>query len=188
VQYFHELFANGERVMYQLNSVMVDRRTQEPAAGPSAPPRAQAASGLKEDFSPAPIPLGERDFPADAILKFARLYDPPPFHVDVEAANKGPFGALAASGWHTAAQWASAYAEAFNAGRQGLWRPKTLLWMKPLLWRKPVFTGERIAFGSTPLKSERDPNGSTVVSVRNRGIDPNGVAVIDFTIGMEVSS
>jgi acyl dehydratase len=187
VQYFHELFANGERVMYQLNSVMLERKTKDPAADLPAPPPAQAAAEVKEVASPASIPLGERNLPADAILKFARLYDPQPFHVDVDAANKGPFGALAASGWHTAAQWASAYAEASEARRQVLPRPKTLLWIKPLIWKKPGYAGERIAFDFTPLKTERDASGVTVVTARNRGIDSEGDIVIDFTIGMELA-
>lgn len=37
------------------------------------------------------------------IKEFARQFDPQPFHLDNEAANKTMFGGLAASGWHTAA-------------------------------------------------------------------------------------
>lgn len=186
VQYFHELFANGERLMYQLNSVMIERREKAPVANDAEPSQSRSAA---RDTQPAvsAIPLGERDFPADAILKFARVYDPQPFHVDVEAANKGPFGALAASGWHTAAQWASAYAAAYNSGRRGLPRPQALLWMKPLVWRKPVYAGERIAFDFAPLSDEKDANGRRIVTARNRGIDSNGDVVIDFTIGMDVA-
>jgi acyl dehydratase len=187
VQFFHELFANGERVMYQLNSVMLERRSKEPAGENTAPARTQAAPQQTEETPASWIPLGERDFPAEAILKFARMYDPQPFHVDIEAANNGPFGGLAASGWHTVGQWASAYTDAFNAGRKGLPRPQALLWMKPLIWKKPVYAGERIAFDFTPLKREHDPNGNPVLTARNRGVDSNGDVVIDFTIGMEVA-
>jgi acyl dehydratase len=35
------------------------------------------------------------------ILQFASAYDPQWFHTDPEAARKGPFGGLIASGWHT---------------------------------------------------------------------------------------
>jgi acyl dehydratase len=38
----------------------------------------------------------------DDIVSFARAFDPQPFHLDEEAALGGPFGGLAASGWHTA--------------------------------------------------------------------------------------
>lgn len=39
----------------------------------------------------------------DAILAFAREFDPQPFHLDDEAARRSHFGGLVASGWHTAA-------------------------------------------------------------------------------------
>ena len=40
---------------------------------------------------------------ADAIMEFAREFDPQPFHLDLAAAKKSMFGGLIASGWHTAA-------------------------------------------------------------------------------------
>jgi acyl dehydratase len=40
---------------------------------------------------------------ADQIKAFAQQFDPQPFHLDDAAARQSIFGALAASGWHTAA-------------------------------------------------------------------------------------
>ena len=40
---------------------------------------------------------------ADAIMEFARAFDPQIFHLDPKAAEQTLFGGLAASGWHTAA-------------------------------------------------------------------------------------
>ncbi len=40
---------------------------------------------------------------ADEVVRFAREFDPQPFHVDPQAAASSMFGALAASGWHTGA-------------------------------------------------------------------------------------
>jgi len=187
VQFFYELFANDERAMTQLNWVMIERRNKE-AVFEDADSARLTSDTPATNVLASSIPLAERDFHPNEIIKFARIYDPQPFHVDVEAANKGPFGALAASGWHTTAQWASAYAEAYNAGRQGLARPQALLWMRPLIWKKPVYAGERIALDFAPLSTERDPNGNTVVTARNRGIDSKGDVVIDFTIGMQVEA
>jgi acyl dehydratase len=39
----------------------------------------------------------------DDIIRFAREFDPQPFHLDREAAARSLFGGLVASGWHTAA-------------------------------------------------------------------------------------
>src|SRR5947207_9911938 len=51
------------------------------------------------------VELGSYTFTRENILAFARKFDPQPFHVDDEAAARGPFGQLAASGWHTASAW-----------------------------------------------------------------------------------
>jgi acyl dehydratase len=39
----------------------------------------------------------------EAIVAFAREFDPQPYHLDEEAARNSVFGGLVASGWHTAA-------------------------------------------------------------------------------------
>jgi acyl dehydratase len=39
----------------------------------------------------------------ESIYEFARQFDPQPFHLQIEAAEKSIFGELTASGWHTAA-------------------------------------------------------------------------------------
>ena len=49
----------------------------------------------------------KRTFPArtvsrEDIIRFAREWDPQPFHLNEEAARRTHFGGLVASGWHTA--------------------------------------------------------------------------------------
>lgn len=44
-----------------------------------------------------------RTLDREAIVEFARQWDPQRFHTDEEAARQTPFGGLIASGWHTAA-------------------------------------------------------------------------------------
>lgn len=46
---------------------------------------------------------GTETVSAQDIQRFAREFDPQPFHLDDEAARATLFGGLAASGWHTAA-------------------------------------------------------------------------------------
>ncbi len=45
---------------------------------------------------------GDYALDAEGIVEFARQWDPQPFHTDPEAAQGTFFGALVASGWHTA--------------------------------------------------------------------------------------
>jgi acyl dehydratase len=66
-----------------------------------------------EDFTPGRVfELGTAVVDHDEMLAFARRFDPQPFHVDEEAGKASIFGALAASGWFTAALWMRAYADA----------------------------------------------------------------------------
>jgi acyl dehydratase len=46
---------------------------------------------------------GEHALDVEQLTRFAREFDPQPFHLDDEAAKQTLFGGLAASGWHTAA-------------------------------------------------------------------------------------
>ena len=63
-----------------------------------------AAAGLAyEDL----VQGWKRTFPArtvsrEDIIRFAREWDPQPFHLNEEAARRTHFGGLVASGWHTA--------------------------------------------------------------------------------------
>ena len=49
--------------------------------------------------------LGSYLFTPEAIVEFAKKFDPQPFHVDPMAARDSVFGGLCASGWHTASVW-----------------------------------------------------------------------------------
>ncbi len=55
-----------------------------------------------EDFGVGQqIDLGPYAVTREAIIAFAKDFDPQPFHLDDAAAAAGIFGALSASGWHT---------------------------------------------------------------------------------------
>ncbi len=49
--------------------------------------------------------LGSYTFTAEAIIAFARKFDPQPFHLSAEEGAKTHFGGLVASGWHTGSVW-----------------------------------------------------------------------------------
>src|SRR3546814_13941741 len=49
------------------------------------------------------IAFGSHEMTREAVIDFAAKFDPQDFHLDDEAAARGPFGRLTASGWHTSA-------------------------------------------------------------------------------------
>lgn len=191
IQYYYELLGDGgQPVLSQLNSVMMELRNPQALQTGNVASSAAVSNRVRRaplDES-ASVALGAADFPADAILAFGHAYDPQPFHIDADAARTGPFGALAASGWHTAACWARAYATSFAAGTPALPRPDRLLWLKPLHWRRPTFAGDRIAFDFVPGAIERRPEGQTLMTAAGRGRNAAGETVIEFTLGMTVST
>jgi len=68
------------------------------------------------------------------ILDFAITWDPQPFHIDVEAANEGPYGGLISSGFHTMCVafrliHATGYLESASMGSPGI---DELRWMLPV--------------------------------------------------------
>ena len=57
-----------------------------------------------EDLQPAQVfESAPCTITAEDIVRFAAEFDPQPFHIDPEAAERGFFHGLCASGWHTAA-------------------------------------------------------------------------------------
>ncbi len=127
--------------------------------------------------------LGHYTFSEEEIVRFARKYDPQPFHIDPEAAKQSIFGGLIASGWHTAAVWMKlAIAERAR-------NPVPLLRMgvspgyEDMRWLKPVRPGMRLSFsaeivGKTELRSR--PALGLVLS-RNEARDDGDALVFRFT-------
>jgi acyl dehydratase len=76
----------------------------------------------------------------DEILAFARLYDPQPMHLDPEAAERGLFHGLIASGWHTAALVMGLIARARPLGDAEVLG----LGVEELQWPTPVRPGDTI--------------------------------------------
>ena len=63
----------------------------------------QAMSRAFEDPGGTRLISSTHRVTADAIMEFARAFDPQVFHLDPKSAQQTLFGGLAASGWHTAA-------------------------------------------------------------------------------------
>lgn len=111
---------------------------------------------------------------ADDIKRFARQFDPQPFHLDEVAAQDTFFGGLAASGWHTAAMTMRLLVESgmplaggiIGAGGE-------------ITWPKPTRPGDMLHVASevvavTPSRSRPDRG---MIQVRCQTFNQNGEAV-----------
>ncbi|MBM3520527.1 MAG: MaoC family dehydratase [Alphaproteobacteria bacterium] len=97
--------------------------------------------------------LGSYHFTREKILEFARRFDPQPFHVSDRAAANGPFGKLAASGWHTGAGWMKCYVATNQREEERLraaGKPVSPVGPSPgfvnLKWLKPVYAGDTVSY------------------------------------------
>ena len=113
----------------------------------------------------------------DDIIRFAREYDPQPFHLDDEAAKQTVFKGLAASGWHTAAIAMRLATECRPFG------PHPLLGagVDELRWLRPVRPGDTLHLEGEVvelLPSRSKPQG--IARVRWTLHDQNGEAVYTF--------
>jgi acyl dehydratase len=133
--------------------------------------------------------VGRHTFSADGIKGFARRFDPQPFHLDEAAAARSHFGALCASGWHTASVWMRLmveYQRREDDARRARGEPVATLGPSPgfreLKWLKPVYVGDTVTY-TTEVIEKRASNsrpGWGLMSIRNSGVNQKGEAVISF--------
>lgn len=130
--------------------------------------------------------LGSYTFTAEAIKKFAALYDPQRFHLDEEAGRQSLFGGLAASGWHVGSVCMKMLvADAQRQAREALARgEKVAVWgpspgFRDLRWVRPVLAGDTITF-STGIESKRLSDsrpGWGIMQAASRGVNQRGEEV-----------
>jgi acyl dehydratase len=109
------------------------------------------------------VELGSYEVTREEILEFARRYDPQPFHVDEEAAAAGPFGGLAASGWHTAAMFMRLFVDGLLLSSASMGSPG----IEELRWTAPVRPGDLLTGRVRAIEaypSERRPDRGTVIT------------------------
>ena len=85
------------------------------------------------------------------IISFANQFDPQPFHVDPEAAARGPFGGLIASGWHTAALVMRQLVDHFLSAEACLGSPG----LDEMRWPDPVRPGDTLRVRATVAEARR---------------------------------
>jgi acyl dehydratase len=143
-----------------------------------------------EDISVGDVfDLGRHTFTADEIKAFATRFDPQLFHVDEAAAERSHFGALCASGWHTAVAWMRLMvdyrrctAEAMRARNEPVAQSGPALGFRELKWLKPVYVGDTIDYKSevTELRLSNSRPDRGLMTFRSAGVNQNGEPVISF--------
>jgi acyl dehydratase len=135
------------------------------------------------------LPLGRHTFGADDIKAFATRFDPQRFHVDEAAAEQSHFGALCASGWHTAAVWMRlmvAYRRRMLEQARARGEPAAgigpALGFRELKWLKPVYVGDTIDYASevVGLRVSNSRPRFGLMTIRSTGVNQNGEPVISF--------
>lgn len=136
------------------------------------------------------LPFGAHRFTAEEIRRFASAYDPQPFHLDEDAARDSPFGALCASGWHTASVMMSLLTRYFaRAAEQARSEGRTVKALGPspgfddLKWLRAVYAGDTIEFTGRIL-SKRDSASKPawgLVTFQTTGVNQKGDTVFVVT-------
>lgn len=135
------------------------------------------------------IILGTRHFAADDIIRFAKKFDPQPFHVDAEAAKDFVFGGLCASGWHTCAGWMRTFLDYWQDTETTLaseGKTPPVLGPSPgfreLAWLKPVYAGDDITYSLTalPARALKSRSDWQLNSSIAEGFNQKGEPVLRF--------
>jgi acyl dehydratase len=89
--------------------------------------------------------MGSKFVSEDEVIRFAREFDPQPFHIDPEAAKAGFYGGVIASGWHTCGMTMRLMVDGYLHDAAALGSPG----VDELRWLKPVRPGDTITLYST---------------------------------------
>ena len=117
---------------------------------------------------------------ADRMTSFAAEFDPQPFHLSDQGAGNTIFGALAASGWYTAAITMRLLVGGELKPAGGV----VGLGFDELRWPKPVRPGDELRVSSEILdvRTSKSRSDQGVIKVRTTTTNQAGEAV-QFTVG-----
>jgi len=133
--------------------------------------------------------IGRHTFMAEDIKAFAARFDPQPFHLDEAAAARSHFGALCASGWHTASIWMRLIVEHNDReDKAARTRGEVVAALGPspgfreLKWLKPVYAGDTVTYATEVIakRASRSRPAWGLMSIRNSGTNQQGEPVISF--------
>jgi len=118
-----------------------------------------------EDFPAGRVrEFGSKTVTREAIIAFAREFDPQPFHVDEEAGRESLFGSLCASGWHTVAMTMRMMCDEYLLDAASLGSPG----VENLKWLKAVYPGDTLRVRLEVLEARPMASRPHVGLVRSR--------------------
>lgn len=119
----------------------------------------------------------------EAIIEFARKYDPQYFHTDPEKAKASRFGGLVASGWHTAAMVMRLYVDHYLSHAASLASPG----VDELRWPNPVRPGDELRIRITVLEARpsRSKPDRGIVRARLEALNQRDETVLSM-IGLSI--
>jgi acyl dehydratase len=114
----------------------------------------------------------------ESIFDFARQFDPQPFHLDVEAAERSIFKELTTSGWHTAAL----SMRLFVTGEFQPVGGSIGLAVDELRWPQPVRPGDilKVETEILDMRASRSKPDRGVIRIRNVTTNQQGEVVQTF--------
>jgi acyl dehydratase len=121
---------------------------------------------------------GSVDVSQEAIIGYARQFDPQPFHTDPAAAKNTLFGELVASGWHTASMTMGLFATSDIRIVNGVIGGG----VEQLSWPRPVRPGDRLSVRSEVLETRpsRSKPDRGMIRVKVETVNQNGEVVQSF--------
>jgi acyl dehydratase len=125
---------------------------------------------IGDRFETASAPMSE-----EAIMDFARQWDPQPMHLNHAAAAQSPYKGIIASGWHTAAMVMKLTAEAKPMGDVEVLG----LGVTEMQWPQPVRPGDtvRVEMEVTGVRPSKSQPGYGIVSVTSTAYNQRGEVV-----------
>ncbi len=84
--------------------------------------------------------FGKKTVTEEEIIRYARKFDPQPFHIDKEAAANHYYQGIIASGWHTAAMCMRMMVDGYLQDAASSGSPG----VEQLRWKQPVRPGETL--------------------------------------------
>lgn len=131
------------------------------------------------EFSPGQvIEAGPYAVSEEEVVRFASAYDPQWFHTDAQAAARGRFEGLIASGWHTCGIAMRLVADAALAGSESFASPG----LAYVRWPHPVRPGDRLSLRATVVEARRSKGNATLGILRWRWqlFNQRGAEVLDL--------